>query len=230
MNSPFRLIAPFLSATALLGGCTTAPPKDQANLCNIYREYPDWYEQSLAMHALWNTPLPVAMAIMKQESSFRADALPPRDYVLWVIPWGRVSSAYGYSQALDPVWEEYQDSTGNGGSRDNFDDAIMFIGWYTAGTQRQLGISKYDAYNQYLAYHEGRGGYSRQTYRSKPWLMQVARKVENQANAYSGQLGKCRAELEDNRGWFWAGVATGSRGGTFFLMPESNSTNRNGQR
>ena len=121
-----------------LTGCTTTPPKDQSNLCTIYREYPDWYEDSLQMQSEYGTPLHVAMAIMKQESSYVADALPPRDYLLWVIPWGRVSSAYGYAQAQDPVWGEYKDNTGNGGSRDSFDDAIMFIGWYTTGTQRCL--------------------------------------------------------------------------------------------
>lgn len=202
MNPPSLRLPASLLAFVLLAGCSTAPPKDASNLCNIYREYPDWYEQSLDMQQAWGTPLPVAMAIMKQESSYRADALPPRDYLLWVIPWGRVSSAYGYAQAQDPVWDEYRAATGNGGSRDDFDDAIMFIGWYTAGSQRQLGVSKYDAYNQYLAYHEGRGGYRRRSYRSKPWLMQVARKVEQQSRDYSGQLSKCRAELEDNRGWF----------------------------
>lgn len=78
----------------------------------------------------------------------------------------------------------------------------MFIGWYTAGTQKQLGISKWDTYNQYLAYHEGRGGFSRGTYRSKPWLMQVARKVEQQSKIYGAQLKQCRGELEDDSGWF----------------------------
>jgi hypothetical protein len=186
----------------IMAGCATAPPKDQNNLCNIFREYPDWYEDSLEMQQQYGTPQHVAMAIMKQESSFVHDALPPRDYLLWVIPWGRVSSAYGYAQAQDPVWGEYKDGTGNGGSRDNFDDAIMFIGWYTAGTQKQLGISKWDTYNQYLAYHEGRGGFSRGTFRSKPWLMQVARKVEQQSKVYGAQLKQCRGELEDDSGWF----------------------------
>ena len=69
-----------------LSGCTTAPPRDQGNLCNIYRQYPRWYEDSLAMQSQWGTPPQVAMAIMKQESSFVADALPPRAYLLWVIP------------------------------------------------------------------------------------------------------------------------------------------------
>jgi hypothetical protein len=155
------------------------------------------------MQSEYGTPLHVAMAILKQESSFVADALPPRDYLLWVIPWGRVSSAYGYAQAQDPVWGEYKGDTGNDGSRDSFDDAIMFIGWYTTGAQRQLGISKWDTYNQYLAYHEGRGGFSRNSYHSKPWLMQVAQKVQKQSEIYSAQLKQCRQELEDDRGgWF----------------------------
>jgi hypothetical protein len=199
---PGRARALLLLVLVMLTGCTTAPPRDQNNLCNIYREYPDWYEDSLEMQQTWGTPQHVSMAIMKQESSFVSDALPPRDYVLGFIPWGRVSSAYGYAQALDPVWGEYLEATDNGGSRDNFDDAMMFIGWYTTGTYSQLGISRWDAYNQYLAYHEGRGGYRRGTYRSKPWLMQVARKVEQQSRNYLAQLKQCRAELEDERGWF----------------------------
>ena len=190
-------------ALLTLSGCMTAPPKDQSNLCTIYREYPDWYKDSIKMQAQFGTPVHVAMAIMKQESSFVADALPPRDYLLWVIPWGRVSQSYGYAQAQPPAWNDYKKSTGNGGSRDNFSDAIQFIGWYVAGTQRQLGISKWDTYNQYLAYHEGRGGYSRNSYLAKPWLMQVARKVEQQASVYGAQLNQCRGELEKSRRSFW---------------------------
>ena len=74
-------------ALVTLTGCVTAPPKDQNNLCSIYRQYPAWYKDSVAMQERWGTPVHVAMAIMKQESSFVADALPPRAYLLWVIPW-----------------------------------------------------------------------------------------------------------------------------------------------
>ncbi|MCV5991417.1 hypothetical protein OFO94_35690, partial [Escherichia coli] len=79
-------------------------------------------------------------------------------------------------------------STGQGGSRTNFDDSIMFVGWYTHETRRQLGISLWDPYNQYLAYHEGRGGYKRGTYKRKPSLMKVARRVEQTAKTYGWQL------------------------------------------
>lgn len=208
-HSPFKIykstycrLVPLLGAAAILSGCATPPPQDQNNLCNIFREHPKWYEAALDMEEEWGTPMQVAMAFVKQESSFRHDARPPKNYVLGFIPWGRVSSAYGYAQAQDPAWSDYQKATRNGGSRTNFADSLMFIGWYTHETQRQLGISKWDAYNQYLAYHDGRGGYRRGTYKSKPTLLRVSRRVEQQAKDYGWQLKQCRQELEDNRSWW----------------------------
>lgn len=187
----------------LLAGCATSPPSKQNNLCEIFREKPQWYEDAVEMQDEWGTPIQIAMAIIKQESSFRHDAKPPKDYLLGFIPWGRVSSAYGYAQAQDPAWDDFQRATDYGGSRTNFDDSLMFIGWYTSETQKTLGVSKWDTYHQYLAYHEGRGGFKRKSYQSKPTLIKVARKVEQQAKYYGWQLKQCRQELEDNRSWFF---------------------------
>ncbi|MCG6215245.1 hypothetical protein [Vibrio furnissii] len=192
-----------VSTLLLLAGCATTPPSQQSNLCDIFREKPQWYDDAVAMNDAWGTPIQIAMAIIKQESSFRHDAKPPKDYLLGFIPWGRVSSAYGYAQAQDPAWEDFQRATAHGGSRTNFDDSLMFIGWYTSETQKTLGISKWDTYHQYLAYHEGRGGFKRKSYQSKPALIKVARKVEQQAKDYGWQLKQCRQELEDNRSWFF---------------------------
>ncbi|EKO3536206.1 hypothetical protein K1L80_002809 [Vibrio fluvialis] len=187
----------------LLAGCATSPPSKQNNLCEIFREKPQWYEDAVEMQDEWGTPIQIAMAIIKQESSFRHDAKPPKDYLLGIIPWGRISSAYGYAQAQDPAWDDFQRATDYGGSRTNFDDSLMFIGWYTSETQKTLGVSKWDTYHQYLAYHEGRGGFKRKSYQSKPTLIKVARKVEQQAKDYGWQLKQCRQELEDNRSWFF---------------------------
>jgi len=66
-------------------------------------------------------------------------------------------------------------------------------------SHRMLGISKWDAYNQYLAYHEGHGGYKRRTYLKKPWLVKVARKVEARAKRYRAQLARCEHRLD--KGW-----------------------------
>jgi hypothetical protein len=58
-------------------------------------------------------------------------------------------------------------------------------------TQRRNGVPLTDAYNQYLAYHEGHGGFARGSYRSKAWLPPVARDVQNWANRYESQLQRC---------------------------------------
>lgn len=177
----------------LLAGCASRPPTNQGNLCSIFDQKESWYKDAQKANHKWGTPIHVMMAIMKQESGFRHDAKPPKKKLLWVIPAGRVSSAYGYSQALDGTWDHYKRATGRlFASRSDFGDAIDFIGWYTNTSQRKLGISKWDAYNQYLAYHQGHGGYARGSYKSKGWLKGVARKVDKTAKTYGVQLRQCR--------------------------------------
>jgi hypothetical protein len=143
------------------------------------------------------------MAIIKQESAFRFDARPKRKKLLGVIPWLRPTSAYGFAQVKDSTWDWYQQQTGNGRARrTSFTDAIDFVGWYTNKTQQTLGVSKWDAQNQYLAYHEGHGGFKRKTYRKKAWLTPVASKVARNAKRYASQLHSCRESLDSRRGWF----------------------------
>lgn len=157
-----------LSMPALLlalAGCATKPPANPDNLCEIFREKPKWHEAALKMQQRWGAPVQVPMAMMYQESSFKHDALPPRYYFLGFIPWGRVSSAYGYAQAKDETWADYKREAGGwGASRDDFADALDFMGWYIQKSQRVNGVSKWDAYGQYLNYHEGWGGYRNRSY------------------------------------------------------------------
>ncbi len=54
-----------------------------------------------------------------------------------------------------------------------------------------LRISKTDVRDQYLAYHEGRGGYRRGSYNHKPWLIDVANRVASRAATYNTQLAAC---------------------------------------
>jgi len=58
-------------------------------------------------------------------------------------------------------------------------------------SHEKLGISKSDARNQYLAYHEGRVGFARGSYNKKPWLLDVADSVGNRAERYRKQLQTC---------------------------------------
>ena len=181
-----------LLLTLSLTGCVTVQPQCIDNVCSIFKEYPDWYCAAKASEQKWGAPVAVQMAIMHQESSFIADARPPRRKFLGCIPLARPTSAYGYAQAIDDTWSLYKKKSGNRfGSRKNFEDAIDFVGWYIYSANCRLGIAPSNTYALYLAYHEGLQGYARKTYFRKPWLMKVARKVGSRAGVYQAQLRGC---------------------------------------
>ena len=185
-----------------LAGCTTPRPTNIHNVCTIFKQYPEWFWNTQATQKKWGVPESVQMAIIYQESHFNATARPPREHLLWVIPWFRPTTAYGYSQALKSTWEIYEKSTGHySADRSRFAAATDFIGWYSNRINKQLGIRKNDAYRLYLAYHEGIEGYREKTYLQKPWLMQVARNVSARANAYHNQLISCWNELPKKPWW-----------------------------
>ncbi len=180
----------------LLGGCATPRPDNVNDVCEIFRQYPKWYWATRDVQSRWLVPINVQMAIMHQESRFSAVAKPSRTKLLWIIPWKRPSTAYGYTQALDMTWKHYKKDSGNYFvSRDSFADAADFVGWYGYKAYKRAGISRSDAYNLYLAYHEGIGGFERKTYLKKPWLINVAKKVSRKAWAYKTQLKRCEGSL-----------------------------------
>jgi len=190
----------------LLPGCIgpRKPPSNPDNICRIFRENKDWYKDADSSYRRWGIPIPVMMAIMHQESRFQAKIKPPRTTCLCIFPGPRPSSAYGYSQALDSTWNKYKRSTGNSGAdRDDFDDAVDFIGWYCDQSHRKCGIAKNDVYNLYLAYHEGHGGFNRKTYRKKAWLLRVAGKVRARARTYQNQFALCEREFKRRGCCLW---------------------------
>ena len=189
-----------LSAVCL-GSCNTTPPTNVEDICAIFKEKKRWYKDARKSEKRWGTPIHVQLAIIHQESTFKFDARPPRKKLLGLIPWKRPSDAYGYAQALKSTWKMYQDDTGrHGADRNDFGDAIDFVGWYTNRSQEIAGISKWDPYNQYLAYHEGQGGWLRGSYRSKGKLKKVARRVDYRAREWGAQLRRCEDDLDD--GWW----------------------------
>lgn len=84
------------------------------------------------------------------------------------------------------------------------EDALDFIGWYNDKTHQQLGISKWDTRALYLAYHEGRGGYKRGSYKKKPRLKKIADKVKRTADDYGSQLKQCESRFRCRKWYeFW---------------------------
>jgi len=189
-----RLLRMFvlLAFVAACGGGNYSAPRNLDNACSILKQRPTYLKAMQRSERKWGVPLHVQMATIYQESKFIGNARTPRQFVLGVIPMGRQSSAYGYSQALDGTWDEYRKETGSWGARrDDIYDAADFIGWYMAQSTQDLGISPSDAANQYLAYHEGRTGYARRSHRSKSWLMRISTKVGAQSDLYQSQLVTC---------------------------------------
>ena len=191
MSRPVRTLILLLFVSAC-GSSNYAAPKNLDNACSIIQQRPSYLSAMQRTQDRWGVPVAVQMATIYQESKFIGNARTPHQYKLGVIPMGRQSSAYGYGQALDGTWEEYQDEHGGWAARrDDIRDATDFMGWYFTKSQESLGIPLGDAKHQYLAYHEGRTGYARGSYRKKAWLMRVSDDVATRAIMYDTQLKSC---------------------------------------
>ncbi len=199
-----RIAIIFAALFALGSACSHSAPRSEevANACDIFDERKSWYRDMRRAEKRWGMPVHVQLAIMRQESSFIRNARPPRTKILWILPGPRQSSAYGFAQAKDSTWKWYKAKSGRSGAdRNDFGDASDFISWYGRQSLEMADISPWDAYGQYLAYHEGHGGYKRGTYNNKAWLVSVARKVEHNSHTYRNQLKICEKRL--NRGFLF---------------------------
>ena len=106
-----------LLALASCGGGNSTAPKNMDDACAIVRQRPAYFSAMRATERKWGVPVHVQMAAIYQESKFIGDARTPHRYALGIIPMGRQSSAYGYSQALDDTWDEYRRSAGRFGAK-----------------------------------------------------------------------------------------------------------------
>ena len=186
----------------VLTACAGNPPANPDDLCEIFAEKPAWYKAALKADKRWQLPVPVGMAFIYRESSYVSDAKPPRGKFMWFIPWRRASSAYGYAQVTDEAWKDYlDDNDGWFVERDDFADALDFIGWYNHQSHRRLGLSKQDAYHLYVAYYEGHGGYARGHWRDNSKVRGYAQRVADRTKRYSAQLSRCEKKLK-RKGWF----------------------------
>ncbi len=185
-------IAITLTGVIAVGSCAANPPRHPNNACHIFDEKSSWYKAARKANKKWGMPIHVGMAFVHRESHYVADAKPPRKKLLGLVPWRRLSSAYGYAQATDEAWEDYLADTNRWFvDRDDFADAMDFIGWYNHRSHKHLGIPKQDAYRLYLAYYTGPSGYKRGVWKSSPTIRSYAEKVRHQAGRYAQQLKQC---------------------------------------
>ena len=161
-----------------ISACSSIP-SNTSNSCSIFGERYLWYKHAKKSEEKWGTPIYLQLAIIKMESDFDWLAKPPRQKLFKVIPYKRPSSSFGYSQAVNGTWEQYKKETENKlAVRTRFKDSVDFIGWYTNKSNTILKISKTDAFKQYVAYHEGWGGFK--NYKGNKKIINLAKKVEKQ--------------------------------------------------
>lgn len=182
-----------LAASLFALACAQLPPQQLDDLCGLFAEKPDWRDAAERARERWGVAPATSMAILHQESRYRAKARPGWRKLFGIIPVGPASSAFGYGQVQDAAWQDYRDHTGNRhAQRDDFADVIDFVGFYADLLARSAGIAKDDAFHLYLGYHEGPTGFQRRSFDQKPWLFGVARKVSERAARYEQQAAACR--------------------------------------
>ena len=180
-----------------INACSSIP-SNTSNSCSIFDERYLWYKHAKKSEKKWGTPVYLQLAIIKMESGFDWLAKPPRQKLFKIVPYKRLSSSFGYSQAVKGTWKQYKTETGNKfATRTRFKDSVDFIGWYTTKTEKILKVSKQDAFKQYIAYHEGWGNYK--NYKSNKKVINLAKRVEKQSNIYKKQLSDCKNTLSTNK-------------------------------
>lgn len=151
----------------------------QDSACDLLAQRPHWRRALQDVKLRWNMEPAFILAFLHQESRFNPTALSS-------------SFAYGYAQIKDDSWDWYLLKTQNkGGGRERFDDAVDFIGFYANQNVKRNRVQLNDVKNQYLAYHEGMGGFESGSYLAKPWLLTVSDKVRDRASFYQAQLLEC---------------------------------------
>ena len=202
LKSSNNILIVFSLSFIFLVACTELNISNTANSCIIFEDKKNWYKATKNSYDKWKVPIAFQLAVINQESSFKQFAKPKRKKFLGFIPLKRPSTAFGFAQVTNPTWQWYKTKTNKqNASRANFNDVSDFIGWYSNQSNKILGLSKKDYYNQYLAYHEGHNGWKNQTFKEKEWLIDVAKNVELNANKYNDQLKDCENKL-NKKGFF----------------------------
>ena len=179
----YSLIVAFITLT--ITSCSEGAQVDsKMGACEILTQNPSWSKSLKAAQDKYNLPPAYAMALIYQESTFKAEAK------------SKGSTAYGYAQAIDGTWKHFQKDVKPNAKRNNFDDSVQFVGWYTTQLAKSTKLKMTDSYNLYMAYMLGATGFKRYkagTFKNKDKIVEdkkLAQKVKDFTAHYKAQLKK----------------------------------------
>lgn len=186
----------YLVVIIALSACSPEKVTRTDDVCDIYNKNYDWYRSAIRAQNKYNINASTIMSVMAQESNFKHNARPQKRYAFYVLPWGYETTAQGYAQVINGAWDDYKKANSKWfPSRNNFNDASDFIGWYLKKASRELNINKNDNYHLYLAYHQGIKGYRRHEEKHNKQLDLIAKRVNQQALRYDKEFKHCQTNL-----------------------------------
>ena len=186
----------YLIILFFIASCSSIP-KYPNNACKIFDERYLWYKHVKKSSQKYDVPVHIILAFVNKESGFNRWAKPKRTKLFKVVPYKRLSSSLGYSQAIKKTWELYKTETDNPlALRTRFKDSVMFIGWYINKTNKINKIPLSDSYRQYLNYYLGWGNYAKKIYKTDKKAIIFAKSVEKQSKIYKSQLRECQKSLD----------------------------------
>ena len=163
------------------------------DICHIIDRRPLWNSDLNDIEEEYNISKFIILSFINQESSFKSEAKPPFKKIFGFIPtWNRLSSSYGYSQAINATWDLYKKQNNKqDAQRNNFYDSAEFVAWYILKSNSINNISTNDTFNLYLSYHEGWSGFNNKSYSNNKKLLNIAKKVKEQEKKYKKDFDNC---------------------------------------
>ena len=141
----------------LVAACAPSVPDRQQDLCAIFQQHPDWYDYAKDAEDEWGVPAPHPHGLRppRIELPQRCAAAPqvrPLDH-----PVGPRVFRQGIRAGAGPCLERTTrpSAARSSAAARTWKTPSTSSAGTTTRTSRQLGIAKTDAYNLYLAYHEG---------------------------------------------------------------------------
>ena len=156
-----------------------------------------WYKYVKNSSEKYGAPVHIILAFVNKESGFDRYARPERTKLFKIIPYKRLSSSLGYSQAVKKTWAQYKKETNSPlALRTRFKDSVYFISWFVSKTNKINKIPLNDSYRQYLNYYLGWGNYAKKVYKTDKNAIIFAKSVQKQSSIYRKQLKECQKNLD----------------------------------
>lgn len=168
------LLYGLLISVSFLSGCISSvirQPEVSDTICDILEQNEDWLEPVQISKENYGTPIWLSLALLEPPlSDFDKKHIRPRE----------------------SDWQEYRVQNENwDASPDNIDDAVDFIGWFTARNIKLNQLNWENTYEHYLSLRLGQSQYRYIDTANYPNLIKQAKNIARRARRWQHELPAC---------------------------------------